>query len=667
MNTAKRLLSLVLVLAMLGSVTVFVATPADAIYSFTIVRQNISQWRGVYYGAGDLYDTGCGIFALVNAVGCLTGKSMNVKTVAQYAYDIGAYNNGGANGTARLVLYPKVEGKFGSTYGFTLDCNNGQGWWAGSSSSVLINHLKSGGVAVGHVPGHFIAIVDYNTSNGKFHVYDSYPTTARGTGTGDCWVTPSQLATNKLKLDWFCLLSKADDGTIKENPTITAGSFVLTHGMSLTPQWAALDNAVNYTYRVRRYDSEITNNGTVPYTTVIPDTTSTATSFTIPGQSTGKYLEITVTANGNKNSTTSTKTVLIGANVSRPSDVESIPVSSVNGGTGTSATTVWNVKKGANFTALWWQAVLCAPQSDGSYKVTATYAAGAEKNVPITGGNIVIASHSGMADYSKVYALKVGNKITLHGLYLDDSSMRGAGYILVNDGKVEKPTLSVPSLTLNHGETMDITWNACTGATTYGAIVKNGSTTVLYNENVTGNKITIPAQSTGTSLTVTITAWNSLETSEPATVTITLVQLVPNDITVKDSSISKGGSNADMFVGYGASTTVENALSKFAEDSKYLQIRNHGGAAVSANAIIGTGYTVNIIDGATVKKSYKLVVVGDITGDGVITSSDVLGAASHLTSGAPLIDEYLEAADYDENGSVTSSDYLTLAKSVSSL
>ncbi len=208
MNTMKRLLSLALVAIMLCGAMAYNAPETEAIYSFTVQRQNISKWNGVYYGAGDLYDTGCGIFALVNAVGCLTGNSMDVKTVAQYAYDIGAYNNGGANGTARLVLYPKVEGKFGSQYGFTLDCNNGQGWWAGSSSSVLINHLKSGGVAVGHVPGHFIAIVDYDTSNGKFRVYDSYPTTARGTGSGDCWVTPSQLATNKLDLDWFCLLPK---------------------------------------------------------------------------------------------------------------------------------------------------------------------------------------------------------------------------------------------------------------------------------------------------------------------------------------------------------------------------------------------------------------------------------------------------------------------------
>ncbi len=663
MRTIKRLLSLTLVLLMLcGTMAYNAPEKADAIYSFAIQRQNISKWNGVYYGAGDLYDTGCGIFALVNAVGCLTGKSMDVKTVAQYAYDIGAYNNGGANGTARLVLYPKVEAKFGATYGFTLDCNGDQGWWAGSSSSVLKNHLLNGGVAVGHVPGHFIAVVEYNSSNGKFHVYDSYPTTARGTGTGDCWVTASQLATNKLKLDWFCLLSKADDGTIKENPTITVGSTQLTHGMTLTPSWTALDNATSYTYSVKRYDSEMSNS-TVPAVTVASGTT-TSTSFTVPAQSTGKYLQITVTANGAKNSTSATKTVLIGANVSQPSGMEYIPVTTINGGTGTSATTVWNIKKGASFTAAWWHAVLCTPQSDGSYKASTLYtAAGTVKDIPITGGNIIIASHSGMSDYSKVTRIKAGDKITLHGLYLDDGTIRGSGYILVNDGIVSTPVLSVPKTTLNYGETMDITWGACTGATTYGAVVKNGSTTIIYNENVTGNKISIPAQNSGTSLTVTITAWNSVRASSPATVTITLINPAPTDITVSsDKTIVKDANDSTCYKGFTVGTTASVALNKFAEDKSFLQIRDMQNATLAADAPIGTGFTVNIVDGSDVTKSYTLVVTGDCNGDGSITASDYAAQRSHLNGGSTMDGAFFIAGDCNGDNNLSATDCLvTLA------
>ncbi len=232
MKTMKRLLSLALVLLMLCGTMAYNAPEAEALHSFAVQRQNLTQWKSVYYGAGNLYDTGCGIFSLVNAVGCLTGKDMGVKNVAQFAYDIGAYNNGGANGTARLVLYPKVEAKYGATYGFKLDCNNGDGWWAGSSSSVLKNHLLGGGVAVGHVPGHFIAILEYNSSNNTFHVYDSYPTTARGTGSGDAWVTASQLATNKLKLDWFCLLTATSTTKYQSCMDAPSGSSVANGAVS---------------------------------------------------------------------------------------------------------------------------------------------------------------------------------------------------------------------------------------------------------------------------------------------------------------------------------------------------------------------------------------------------------------------------------------------------
>ncbi len=428
--------------------------------------------------------------------------------------------------------------------------------------------------------------------------------------------------------------------------------------MSLTASWSALENATSYTYTAKRYDSEISNT-TVPAVTVASGTTS-GTSFTVPAQSTGKYLQITVTAKGAKNSTSSTKTVLIGANVSQPSGMEYIPVSSINGGTGSSATTVWNVKKGANFTAAWWHAILCSPQSDGSYRAKAIYGAeGVTKDIAISGGDIVVASHSGMADFSKVTRIQLGDKITLHGLYLDDGTMRGSGYILVNDGVVEKPSLSVPKTTLNYGETMDISWGACSGATTYGAVVKNGSTTVIYNENVTGNKITIPAQNSGTSLTVTITAWNSARASEPATVTITLINPAPTDITaVGGSDVSKAADGSNCFKGFKAGVNVGDTLNKFAEDKEFLQIRDHRGAVMTNDAVVCTGYTVNIVDGTNVTKSYTLVVSGDCNGDGSMTATDYIAQRSHMQGAAVMTGAFLLAADVDGDNSVSASDYI---------
>ena len=219
---SKKLLSVMLVLSMLVtlfSVAIPATTSAYTVQPTALVRQNLAKWKNYVYGdsQGTLYRTGCGMFAIVNAVGYLTGNTMSVTEVASWGHSIGGYNPGNTHaGTYRMTIYPRVQVKYGERYGFTVDCGSSkEGYWAGSSSSTLKNHLKNGGVAIGHVPGHFIAIVGYDSSTNYFHVYDSYPTSARGTGNGDAWVSQSHLASGKLKLDWFCLLSRT--GTVINN------------------------------------------------------------------------------------------------------------------------------------------------------------------------------------------------------------------------------------------------------------------------------------------------------------------------------------------------------------------------------------------------------------------------------------------------------------------
>ncbi len=221
--TATRILSLLLALLMLTGALSVAAPEASAasVVPTKLVLQNLTKWKSYTYGSGTLYDTGCGMFAIVNAVGYLTGNTMSVTEVASWGHAIGGYNPGSSHdGTYRMTIYPRLQAKYGATYGFTVNCGStNEGYWQGASSTTLKNHLANGGVAIGHVPGHFIAIVGYDSSTNYFHVYDSYPTTARGTGNGDAWVTQSRLSTGKLKLDWFCLLSRT--GTVINNQTQT--------------------------------------------------------------------------------------------------------------------------------------------------------------------------------------------------------------------------------------------------------------------------------------------------------------------------------------------------------------------------------------------------------------------------------------------------------------
>jgi len=204
--------ALATVLAVLLALTAFptMSTEADAVAYTGCLSQHDSRWSNYSYGGGTISATGCGILSLVNTVGYLSGERMDIPSVASWAHSIRSYNVNGADGVYRFVLYPQVQAKYGSTYGFTIDCgSDGEGYWAGSSSTMLKNHLLKGGVAIGHVPNHFISIVGYDANTNKFHIYDSSATAARGTqyNNGDVWVTQSALATGRLCLDWFCLLT----------------------------------------------------------------------------------------------------------------------------------------------------------------------------------------------------------------------------------------------------------------------------------------------------------------------------------------------------------------------------------------------------------------------------------------------------------------------------
>ena len=168
--------------------------------------QSDAKWANYTHGTGTLQFSGCGIFALVNAVYALTGNDMGVVNVADWAHSIGAYNSGNSKeGTRRNELYPNVTAKYGAQYKFSV---TNTGTYGNSSSSGLINHLQNGGVAIGHVENHFMALVGY--SDGKILVYDSAPSSERGTTRNGDWKTAAELTVGKANLDWYCLISSSE-------------------------------------------------------------------------------------------------------------------------------------------------------------------------------------------------------------------------------------------------------------------------------------------------------------------------------------------------------------------------------------------------------------------------------------------------------------------------
>ncbi len=166
----------------------------------TVYLQSDSRWGGYYYGYASDYNErngihatissgGCGLLAVVNALYYLNGQFINPKTMADWAVAWGYRPNGGtADGLAEALCRKK-----GAAYGIK--------WvkWASSLSGIK-NDLAGGAVAVVHVQGHFISVVDYDASSRKYLVLDSYPSSNRlGYGVRYKWITADEF-TGKLAL-----------------------------------------------------------------------------------------------------------------------------------------------------------------------------------------------------------------------------------------------------------------------------------------------------------------------------------------------------------------------------------------------------------------------------------------------------------------------------------
>ncbi len=261
-QVTKRGLSLLCVLAMLVSMFSVMSFSTASAMSYPgaepnpVQRQWDAKWKNYYIGGRTMYDTACGIFSIVNAVGFATGNTMDVMEVGRWAYSIKAFNYS-SGGTTRGMLYPYLQKKYGSTYGFTVDCGSGGGgYWAGSSSTKLKNHCANNGTAIAHVKGHFIAVVDYDPATNKFRVFDSAPSSSRGSaktgeyGYGDVWLSQSHLATTtKMTIDWFCLITptgtKLNDGNgaVSDNTADKIGTWQVNNKAPATDALNVRDSA----------------------------------------------------------------------------------------------------------------------------------------------------------------------------------------------------------------------------------------------------------------------------------------------------------------------------------------------------------------------------------------------------------------------------------------
>jgi len=355
-------------------------------------------------------------------------------------------------------------------------------------------------------------------------------------------------------------------------PSISVNSTVNSN-QSLSVSWGAVNNATSYKYSVQLYNGEPSATAA---TTVLSSTT-TGTSFTVPAQGKGKYMKITVTAVGPNNTADAAKTVLVDSPTAYPADVEYIPVAEINGSTGASNSTIWTAAKGTAFAATYWRAFLCSPNADGTYNVDTVYEYNTAKSVTVSGNKILFAIHAAYTNYAYCQSIKVGDDLSLNGIYIDNGTVSSKAHILVNGG----------------------------------------------------------------------------------------VALV-SDITPKTGSgLSVCGNNNNMFRGFSPNSTASGIKAKFNEDGQYLVIKNASGTTLANDSYVGTGCKVELVVGGVVKKSYQIVVAGDVNGDASISSADYIEQTRAAKSLSSVTGAYETALDYNGDGGFSSADVIALALQIS--
>lgn len=157
--------------------------------------------------------SGCNIVCLANAIWYMNKMFINPNILADYAIQNG-YRTDGSFNTEFYEAFAKTDA--GEKYNFTVGnieyMRKGNGYTGNvitASWTSLTDHLKKGGVVIGNVPGHIIAVVDYDEDTQKYLVYDSYasPNNRKTSINGD-WKSKSELCTGKMNLCWYIPISK---------------------------------------------------------------------------------------------------------------------------------------------------------------------------------------------------------------------------------------------------------------------------------------------------------------------------------------------------------------------------------------------------------------------------------------------------------------------------
>ena len=154
-----------------------------------------------------------------------------------------------------------------------------------------------------------------------------------------------------------------------------------------------------------------------------------------------------------------------------------------------------------------------------------------------------------------------------------------------------------------------------------------------------------------TKLTVTISG-----TSIKKEAVVKVIELNQGDIVI-DESLNV---DSNVISKINPETKVQMIKEKI-QTAYNVVIRNSAGVEINGDSTVGTGSKVQILNPTgEVIYEYTVVIYGDATGDGKITSKDYMMIKNHIMETSNLTGEFAKAADVYEDNKITSKDYMAI-------
>ena len=137
-----------------------------------------------------------------------------------------------------------------------------------------------------------------------------------------------------------------------------------------------------------------------------------------------------------------------------------------------------------------------------------------------------------------------------------------------------------------------------------------------------------------------------------------------NKFVIREESGYSVDDENGMLFGVVEETSLKSFFANF-KNNAILVTSANGEAITDENALVGTGYTVNLIDeNGNVQKSVTVLVVGDVASDGRVNSRDLAVLQKHIMEISLLEGVYLSACDVRADDEVNSRDIAQLQKNI---